>query len=77
MRSASDRTFVASMSSAKPSKRWPVALRNRIAPSALRASVLRFRNDGRYHATTRIPAACAASMKRPASSGRKTCALWL
>jgi hypothetical protein len=49
------------MSSAKASKRSPVALRKRIAASARRVSCAGFANDGRYQATTRIPAACAAS----------------
>ncbi len=58
------------MRSANPSNRPPLGLRKRIAASARRSSRLSPTNDGRYQATTRIPAACAASTKRPRARGR-------
>ena len=59
-----------STSSAKASKRCPDAVRKSIAAIARRCSRRTSRSGGRYHATTRIPRACAATRKRATCDGR-------
>ena len=70
VRAAGDRTAVDSMSSAKPSKRWPAGVSKSIAASERCTSCPGLRNSGRYQATTEMPCACAVSTNRPMSAGR-------
>src|SRR5215204_6500489 len=70
-------TTLASISSAKESNVPPLGVRKLIAARERRRSFFGAAKDGRYHATTFIPRACAASMNRDWADGRTTSTDWL